>query len=128
MPFDYDYIVIGSGFGGSVAALRLREKGYSVCVIERGRRWHDEDYAKTNWLLWKWLWMPNLFCSGCVIGADRDHGVIDSKCNVFGYKNFYIVDGAAIPANLGVNPSLTITAIAEYAMSQIPKRDPHDEH
>ncbi|MBN1464765.1 GMC family oxidoreductase [candidate division KSB1 bacterium] len=64
MRFDYDYIVIGSGFGGSVAALRLIEKGYSVCVIERGRRWQDEDYAKTNWLLWKWLWMPNLFCTG----------------------------------------------------------------
>ena len=63
MPFDYDYIVIGSGFGGSVSALRLAEKGYSVCVIERGKRWKTADYAKTNWQLWKWLWMPNLYCT-----------------------------------------------------------------
>ena len=60
----YDYIVIGSGFGGSVSALRLAEKGYSVCLIERGKRWNQEDFAKSNWLLWKWLWMPNLFCTG----------------------------------------------------------------
>jgi cholesterol oxidase len=64
MTFDYDYIVIGSGFGGSVSALRLAEKGYSVCVIERGRRWRNDDYAVTNWQLWKWLWAPNLFCTG----------------------------------------------------------------
>ncbi|HNS71988.1 MAG TPA: GMC family oxidoreductase [bacterium] len=57
---------------------------------------------------------------GCVIGADRESGVIDKKCQVFGYENMYIVDGAALPANLGVNPSLTITALAEYAMSHIP--------
>jgi cholesterol oxidase len=57
---------------------------------------------------------------GCVIGADRDSGVIDKKCQAFGYENMYIVDGAALPANLGVNPSLTITALAEYAMSHIP--------
>ena len=64
MSFDYDYIVIGSGFGGSVAALRLAEKGYSVCVIERGRRWQNQDYADSNWKLWKWLWAPNLMCTG----------------------------------------------------------------
>jgi cholesterol oxidase len=64
---------------------------------------------------------------GCVIGKDRHHGVVDSTCKVFGYENFYIVDGAAIPANLGVNPSLTITAIAEYAMSHIPKKEAHYE-
>jgi cholesterol oxidase len=56
---------------------------------------------------------------GCVIGKDADHGVIDEKCQVFGYPEMYVVDGAAIPANLGVNPSLTITAIAEYAMDGI---------
>jgi cholesterol oxidase len=61
---DYDYIIIGSGFGGSVSALRLAEKGYSVCVIERGKRWKPKDYARTNWQLWKWLWAPNLLCTG----------------------------------------------------------------
>lgn len=60
----YDYIVIGSGFGGSVAALRLAEKGYTVCVIESGKRWHQQDFPKTNWTIWKFLWAPALFCYG----------------------------------------------------------------
>ena len=60
---------------------------------------------------------------GCVIAADRNHGVVDKKCQVFGYENMYIVDGSALPANLGVNPSLTITALAEYAMSHIPEKE-----
>jgi cholesterol oxidase len=56
----YDYVVIGSGFGGSVSAMRLTEKGYSVLVLERGKRYRDEDYAKTNWVIWKYLWAPAL--------------------------------------------------------------------
>ena len=60
----YDYIVIGSGFGGSVAALRLTEKGYTVCVIESGKRWQAQDFPKTNWAFWKFLWAPALFCYG----------------------------------------------------------------
>jgi cholesterol oxidase len=54
----YDYIVIGSGFGGSVSAMRLAEKGYSVLVIEKGKRWNTLDFPKTNWNLPKYLWMP----------------------------------------------------------------------
>ena len=64
MGYDYDYLIIGSGFGGSVAALRLAEKGYRVAVLERGRRFRDQDYADTNWHLWNWLWAPKLFCTG----------------------------------------------------------------
>lgn len=60
----YDYIVVGSGFGGSVAALRLAEKGYSVCVIESGKRWQPNDFPKTNWSFWKFLWAPAFFCHG----------------------------------------------------------------
>ena len=56
----YDYIIIGSGFGGSVSALRLAEKGYSVLVIEKGKWYHGEDFPKTNWHLKKWLWIPTL--------------------------------------------------------------------
>jgi cholesterol oxidase len=56
----YDYIVIGSGFGGSVSAMRLAEKGYSVLVIERGRRFADEDFPKSNWQFWNFLWNPAL--------------------------------------------------------------------
>ena len=54
----YDYIVIGSGFGGSVASLRLIEKGYSVLTLEQGKRYNPEDFPKTNWNLPKYLWAP----------------------------------------------------------------------
>jgi cholesterol oxidase len=61
---DYDWVVVGSGFGGSVAALRLAEKGYSVCVIESGRRYEDEDFAKSTWQLRRYYWMPRLGLRG----------------------------------------------------------------
>jgi cholesterol oxidase len=60
---------------------------------------------------------------GAVIGASPEHGVIDSEQRVFGYRNLLVCDGAAIPANVGVNPSLTITALAERAISRIPVKD-----
>ena len=63
--FDYDYVIIGSGFGGSVSALRLSEKGYKVLVIEKGKWFnHAEDFAKTNWNLRKWMWLPMLNMKG----------------------------------------------------------------
>jgi cholesterol oxidase len=58
--FDHDFVVIGSGFGGSVSALRLTEKGYKVAVLEQGKRYGAKDFAKTNWNVWKYLWMPRL--------------------------------------------------------------------
>jgi cholesterol oxidase len=61
---DYDYIIIGSGFGGSVSALRLSEKGYKVLVIEKGKWYGSDDFAKTNWNIRKWLWIPFLRCFG----------------------------------------------------------------
>ncbi len=64
MAFDFDFIIIGSGFGGSVSALRLAEKGYSVCILERGKRFNDSDFAKSNWNLRRYLWMPILKCFG----------------------------------------------------------------
>ena len=60
----YDYVIIGSGFGGSVSAWRLTEKGYSVLVIERGKRWSAESFPKTNWNVFDYLWMPALRCFG----------------------------------------------------------------
>lgn len=62
--FDYDYIVIGSGFGGSVSAHRLTEKGYSVGVMEMGRRWTPDNLPKTNWNLRNYFWMPFLGLRG----------------------------------------------------------------
>jgi len=56
--FDYDVIVIGSGFGGSVAAMRAVEKGYKVGVMEAGKRWLDEDIPNTSWDVRKFVWQP----------------------------------------------------------------------
>src|SRR5215472_11086766 len=61
---DYDVVVVGSGFGGSVAALRLTEKGYRVAVLEAGRRFADDEFAKTSWDLRRYLWAPRLGCYG----------------------------------------------------------------
>lgn len=58
--FDVDYLIIGSGFGGSVSAFRLAEKGYNVAVVEAGKRWKASDFPTTNWLVHKYLWMPSL--------------------------------------------------------------------
>jgi cholesterol oxidase len=57
---------------------------------------------------------------GCPMGKTKEEGVVNEKFEVHGYKNFYILDGSIVPCNLGVNPSLTITALSEYAMSHIP--------
>ncbi|MBV9321323.1 MAG: GMC family oxidoreductase [Mycobacterium sp.] len=64
MKPDYDVLIIGSGFGGSTTALRLTEKGYRVGVLEAGRRFTDEDFAKTSWNLRRFLWAPKLGCYG----------------------------------------------------------------
>ena len=61
---DYDFIVIGSGFGGSVSACRLSEKGYKVAVLEMGKRWKPEDFPKTNWNLKRYFWAPLFRCFG----------------------------------------------------------------
>jgi cholesterol oxidase len=57
---DCDWLIIGSGFGGSVSALRLTEKGYRVVMLEKGRRLGAKDFPKTNWDLKRWLWLPQV--------------------------------------------------------------------
>src|SRR5689334_916865 len=82
MKPDYDVLIIGSGFGGSVSALRLTEKGYRVGVLEAGRRYSDKDFAETSWDLRKFLWAPKLGC----YGIQRIHPL----------KNVLILAGAGV--------------------------------
>src|SRR5450432_4109519 len=60
----YDFLIVGSGFGGSVSAMRLAQKGYRVAVVEAGKRWGQADFPKTNWNAFKYLWAPKLRCFG----------------------------------------------------------------
>ncbi|HUX41531.1 MAG TPA: FAD-dependent oxidoreductase [Rectinemataceae bacterium] len=64
MEQTWDYVIVGSGFGGSVSAMRLAEKGYSVLVLEKGKRLGDRDFARSNLAFWKYLWAPKLGCHG----------------------------------------------------------------
>ena len=88
---DYDWIVIGSGFGGSVSALRLAEKGYRVAVLEAGRRFRDEDFATTTWNARRYYWLPRLGLKGILrMTLFKDIFVV-SGCGVgggsLGYAN-----------------------------------------
>ncbi|RHX92263.1 GMC family oxidoreductase [Leptospira stimsonii] len=80
--YDYDYVIVGSGFGGSVSAMRLSQKGYSVAVLESGKRWRSEDFPKSNWSLNKYLWMPRIGFYGI------------QRLNLL--KDFFLVSGAGV--------------------------------
>ena len=92
---DFDFIVIGSGFGGSVTAHRLTEKGYRVAVMEMGRRWTPENLPSTNWILWRWFWRPRLALRGFFNMEFFKHVVILHGCAVGGgsitYANTMLV-------------------------------------
>ncbi len=82
--FDFDFIVIGSGFGGSVAALRLSEKGYRVSVMEMGRRWTPETLPRSSWSLHRWFWRPKLGLRGFFNMRFFRHVTIFHGCAVGG--------------------------------------------
>jgi cholesterol oxidase len=92
---DFDFIVIGSGFGGSITAHRLTEKGYRVAVIEMGRRWTPENLPTTNWHIWRWIWRPALALRGFFNIELFRHVVIMHGCAVGGgsitYANTMLV-------------------------------------
>ncbi len=81
---DFDYVIIGSGFGGSVSALRLSEKGYKVLVIEKGKWYKDNDFPKTNWNLKKWLWEPKAKLHGFFKMTFLNHVTVLSGVGVGG--------------------------------------------
>src|ERR1039458_4039471 len=81
---DFDYIVVGSGFGGSVSAHRLTEKGYRVGVMEMGRRWTPQNLPATNWKLWNWIWRPGLGLRGFFNIEPFRHVLIMHGCAVGG--------------------------------------------
>ncbi len=89
MKDKYDFVIIGSGFGGSVSALRLAEKGYSVLVIEKGKRYEKDDFAKTNWNVKRWLWIPALKCFGIMKMSFYRHITIISGVGVGGGSLVY---------------------------------------
>jgi cholesterol oxidase len=98
--FDFDYIVIGSGFGGSVAAHRLTEKGYRVGVMEMGRRWTPAEMPRTTWLIWRWIWRPRLALRGFFNIEPFRHVLILHGCAVGGgsitYANTLLVPNAKV--------------------------------
>ncbi|MGH7751065.1 MAG: NAD(P)-binding protein, partial [Candidatus Dormibacteria bacterium] len=87
--FDYDVLVVGSGFGGSVTALRLSEKGYRVGVLESGRRFGPDDLPRTSWQLRRYFWMPRLGMRGIQRITLLDDAVILSGCGVGGGSLVY---------------------------------------
>ena len=82
--FDFDFIVIGSGFGGSVSALRLAEKGYRVAIIEMGRRWALHSFPRTSWSIHRWFWRPKLGLRGFFNMRFFRHATIFHGCAVGG--------------------------------------------
>jgi cholesterol oxidase len=89
--FDFDWLVIGSGFGGSVSALRLTEKGYKVGVLECGRRFSDDEFAKSSWDVRRYYWMPRLGMKGILRLTLFKDVLVASGCGVgggsLGYAN-----------------------------------------
>ncbi|MDH3334522.1 MAG: GMC family oxidoreductase N-terminal domain-containing protein, partial [Gammaproteobacteria bacterium] len=79
---DYDWLIIGSGFGGSTSALRLTEKGYKVGVVEVGKRYEDEDFAESTWQLSRYLWAPYIGLRGIF--------------RLFPFKDVLVASGAGV--------------------------------
>jgi cholesterol oxidase len=97
---ELDYIVVGSGFGGAVSALRLAEKGYRVAVLEKGKRWAAEDFPRRNWSLRKYLWMPRLGLHGIQQLTLLEHVLVLHGAGVGGgslvYANTLVVPPDAV--------------------------------
>ena len=98
--YDFDFIVIGSGFGGSVTALRLVEKGYRVAVMEMGRRWTPENLPKTSWSMHRWFWRPGIALRGFFNMRFFRHVTILHGCAVGGGSITYACTMLRPPDNV----------------------------
>ncbi|MFQ5538229.1 MAG: GMC oxidoreductase [Gemmatimonadota bacterium] len=104
--WDTDVLVIGSGFGGSISALRLAEKGYAVVVLEQGRRYAPQDFPRTNWGLRRYLWMPALGMHGIQVLTPFRHALVLHGRGVGG--------GSLVYANTLVRPEEEVLAGPEW--------------
>lgn len=119
---DYDYVIIGSGFGGSVSALRLSEKGYKVLVIEKGKWFNNpEDFPKTNWNLRKWMWAPKLGMQGIFKLSFFRHVAVLSGTGVGGGSLVY-ANTLPIPSS-GFFNSGSWNGLADWEKELIPYYD-----
>lgn len=105
--YDFDFIVIGSGFGGSVTALRLVEKGYKVAVMEMGRRWTPENLPRTSWSIHRWFWRPSLALRGFFSMRFFRHVTILHGCAVGGGSITYACTLLQPPDKIWDNGSWT---------------------
>jgi cholesterol oxidase len=119
VAFDWDYAIIGSGFGGSVCGLRLVEKGYRVVMLEKGRRFRSEDFPRSNWNLPRWLWMPAVGCRGIFKMTFLRHVTVLSGVGVGG--------GSLVYANTLPTPKDEFFALPSWGHLADWKRelDPH---
>jgi cholesterol oxidase len=114
-------------FGGVSLSTQQDPEKPNPTFIEAGNRaaeWlaqHTGGYAQSM-VLEAWANIPTTahILGGAVIGRDASTGVVDAQSRLFGYRNFLVCDGSTVPANPGVNPSLTITAMSEHAMTHVP--------
>ena len=116
--FDFDFIVIGSGFGGSVSALRLVEKGYRVAVIEMGRRWAPLSFPRTSWSIHRWFWRPKLGLHGFFNMRFFRHATIFHGCAVGGGSITYA--GTLLPPPDKVWQSGSWAGLADWK-SEMPR-------
>lgn len=99
-PTTFDFVIVGSGFGGSVSAMRLAERGHSVLVLERGKRFRDDDFARSTWNLRRYFWAPWMRCFGILqLSPFRDVWVLHGSGvggGSLGYANVLIEPSEAL--------------------------------
>ncbi|MCA9975200.1 MAG: GMC family oxidoreductase, partial [Anaerolineales bacterium] len=103
----FDFVIVGSGFGGSVSAMRLAEKGYKVLVLERGRRYKAQDFPKTNWNIFKYLWLPAVRCFG-IMG-------INFMDDIWLLNGSGVGGGSLVYASTHIKPGEAFFAAPEWA-------------